>query len=154
MKINIKWLEINYESFLKSRQSQHSNWRFGIHPSESFWIRTMNDFCKWTRRKINYLHSHGIYICKDPKYLYVELPALVQKMQDKTQLHTLQTGGEKSTRRVFARAMFATKKLTQLNMFLLFAYGLTISQKHDLSALFVTTHCCPSSANQIMEIGP
>lgn len=27
-------------------------------------------------------------------------------MQDKTQLHTLQKGGKKSTRRVFARAMF------------------------------------------------
>lgn len=143
--------------FLKPRQSQHSNWWFGIHPSESFWIRTMNDFWKWTRRKINHLHSHGIYICKDPKYLYVEFPALVQKMQDKTQLHTsFKQEGEK------AHAVYlpvrclslSTKKLTQLNMFLLFAYGLTISQKHDLSALFVTTHCCPSSANQIMEIGP
>lgn len=77
-------------------------------------------------------------------------------MQDKTQLHTLQKGGEKSTRRVFARATIVAinEETHTIEHVLLLAYGLTISQKHDLSALFVTTHCCPSSANQIMEIGP
>lgn len=83
-------VEINNKKnyLFKLRRRQDNNWRFGIHPPESFWIRTLIGIWKQTRQTINHLHSRGIYIYKDPKYLYVEVLALVQKMQDLTQLHT------------------------------------------------------------------
>lgn len=152
-------VEINNKNnyLFKLRRWQDNNWRFGIHPPESFWIRTLIGIWKQTRQTINHLHSRGIYIYKDPKYLYVEVLALVQKMQDLTQLHTsCKQEKKKSTRRVFARATFVAikEKTHTIEHVLLLAYGLTISPKHDLSAPFVTTHSCPISANQIMEIGP